>query len=236
MTWLQNELDVMHAAVKKRYRHSRPGDCSYCGKWIKCDMHRHVSTFHLDLGQLWCCPVSWCTVWKGTPQDCMNHVRGAHDVPSDVKSASLDCFFPPWIARHQIWADVLRPCHSGVSNDVLLFSEINISLVHHYRVFRRGLPHYTFCKDYLTRLRVFVSQASAMAQCALSSPVPASSGSPRNVLLERHDVSTPGCARLEFGTFLFVPSHQCQRRMLSGSWRELWSTTAVHEFYRSRFG
>ena len=34
--------------------------------------------------------MSWCTVWKGTPQDCMDHVRGAHDVPWDVKSASLD--------------------------------------------------------------------------------------------------------------------------------------------------
>ena len=55
---------------------SRPGDCSYCGKWIKCDMYRHVSTYHLDLGQLWWCPVSWCTVWKGTPQDCVDHVRG----------------------------------------------------------------------------------------------------------------------------------------------------------------
>ena len=95
MTYLQNELDDMRAAAKKRYRHSRPGDCSYCGKWIKCDMFRHVSTFHLVLGQLWRCPVSWCTVWKGTPQDCMDHVRGAHDVPSDVKSSSLDRFFPP---------------------------------------------------------------------------------------------------------------------------------------------
>ena len=26
MTWLQNELDVMHAAAEKRYRHSRPRD------------------------------------------------------------------------------------------------------------------------------------------------------------------------------------------------------------------
>ena len=50
-----------------------PGDCSYCGKWIKCDMYRHVATYHLEL---WRCPVSWCTVWKGMPQDCMDHVRG----------------------------------------------------------------------------------------------------------------------------------------------------------------
>ena len=62
MVWLQNKQDAMRAAAKKRYRNSWPGDCSYCGKWIKCDMCRHVSTFQLDLGQLWRCPVSWCTV------------------------------------------------------------------------------------------------------------------------------------------------------------------------------
>ena len=36
MTWLQNELDIMRTAAKKRYRHSRPGDCSYCGKCMDC--------------------------------------------------------------------------------------------------------------------------------------------------------------------------------------------------------
>ena len=95
MVWLQNELDAMRAAAKKRYRNSRPGDCLYCGKWIKYDMYRHVS---------------WCR---------------AHDVPSDIKSASLDNFVPPWTVRHQIWADTLKPCHSGVSTDVLLFSKIS---------------------------------------------------------------------------------------------------------------
>ena len=28
------------------------------------DMYRHVSTYHLDLAQLWRSPVSWCTVFK----------------------------------------------------------------------------------------------------------------------------------------------------------------------------
>ena len=53
-------------------------------------IYRHVATYHLDLGELWRCPVSWCTVWKGMPQDCMDHVRGAHDVPSDINLASLE--------------------------------------------------------------------------------------------------------------------------------------------------
>ena len=28
-------------------------------------MYRHVARCHLELAQLWRCPVSWCTVWKG---------------------------------------------------------------------------------------------------------------------------------------------------------------------------
>ena len=81
MVWLHQDLEVMRSEAKKRFRNARPGSCAYCGTWIKCDMYRHVVRFHLDLAQLWRCLVSWCTVWKGTPQDCMDHVRGAHDVP-----------------------------------------------------------------------------------------------------------------------------------------------------------
>ena len=96
MVWLQQDLDTMRAEARKRFRNARPGKCSECHKWIKYDMYRHVATYHLDLAQLWRCPVSWCMVWKGTPQDCMDHVREAHDVPWDIKSACLETFVPPW--------------------------------------------------------------------------------------------------------------------------------------------
>ena len=118
--------------------------------------------------------MSWCTVWKGTPQDCMDHIRGAHDVPWDVQSASLEKFVPPWTVWRQVWTDSLKLCHSGVSTDVLLFSKINESLVHHYRVHKRGLPHLAFQRDYLSCLRVFVSQAAALTQGDMVSPVQSS--------------------------------------------------------------
>ena len=117
----------MRAAAKQRFRQSRPSSCVYCGIWIKCDMYRHVARFHLDLAQLW-----RCTVWKGTPNDCMDHVRGAHDVPWDVKSASLEQFLPQGTVRRQVWSDSMKPQHSGISTDILLFSDINLSLVHHF--------------------------------------------------------------------------------------------------------
>ena len=52
--------------------------------------------------------VSWCTVWKGTPQDCIDHVQGAHDVPWDVKSASMEQSVLPWTVQHQVWLDSLK--------------------------------------------------------------------------------------------------------------------------------
>ena len=67
MGWHQQELEEMHAAAKKRFRQSQLICCMYCGVLINCDMYRHVAQFHLDLAQLWRCPVSWCTVWKITP-------------------------------------------------------------------------------------------------------------------------------------------------------------------------
>ena len=63
---------------------------------------------------------------------------GAHDVPWNIKSASLEKFFPPWMVQRQIWTDALKPCHSGVSTDVLLFSDINLSLAHHYSLQARA--------------------------------------------------------------------------------------------------
>ena len=84
MGWRQKELEEMRSAAKQRFRQSRPSSCVYCGSLIKCDMYR----------QLWWCQVSW-KAWKGTPQDCMDQLRGAHDVPWEVKSASLEKYLPP---------------------------------------------------------------------------------------------------------------------------------------------
>ena len=77
MGWRQKELEEMLSAAKQRFRQSWPSSCVYCGSLIKCDMYRHVA--RLYLAQLWRCPVLWCTVWKGMPQNCMDHLRGAQD-------------------------------------------------------------------------------------------------------------------------------------------------------------
>ena len=80
---------------------------------------------------------------------------GAHDVPRNVKSASLEQFVPPWTVRRQVWSDSLKQRHSGISMDMLLFSDINLSLIHHYRIHKCGLPHNAFRRNYMSRLRAF---------------------------------------------------------------------------------
>ena len=171
MVWLQQELEGMRAEAKQRFRQTRLSSCIYCGTWTKCDMYRHEVKFHLDLTQLWQCPVSWCTVWKGTPQDCMDHIRGAYDVPWNVKSAILEQFFPPWTVRRQVWSDSLKPQHSVVSKDILLFSDVNLSLIHHYRIHKRGLPLVAFRRNYMSQLRALLPLPVAQPANGVLSPV-----------------------------------------------------------------
>ena len=64
--------------------------CRFCGKVIRVDMYRHVARLHLYLVQLWRCPIAWCTTWKGSPQDCLEHVRSGHDAPWVSKTASIE--------------------------------------------------------------------------------------------------------------------------------------------------
>ena len=86
----------------------------------------------------------------------MEHLRNGHDVPWISKTASIERFSPPWTVRREVWTESMRLEHSGISTDILLFSELGSSLTHHYRVYRGGLPHATFRSDYMTRLRALL--------------------------------------------------------------------------------
>ena len=100
----------------------------------------------------------------------MDHLRGAHDVPWAVKSASMEQFIPPWTIRRSVWSDSLKPGHSGISTDVLLFSDTNLSLVHHYRIHKHGLPHIAFRKDYIAHL--LAQSRNGMLSPGSPGPVP----------------------------------------------------------------
>ena len=153
MKWFQQDLEMMRKSAKKEYSQTRPMPCKFCGKVIRVDMYRHVARLHLDLVQLWRCPIAWCTTWKGSPQDCLEHLRNDHDAPWISKTASIEKYAPPWTVRRELWTDSLRVEHSGISTDILLFSELGLSLTQHYRVYRSGLPHAVFRTDYIARVR-----------------------------------------------------------------------------------
>ena len=153
MKWYQQDLELMRKSAKKEYSQTRPMPCRFCGKVIRVDMYRHVARLHRDLVQLWRCPIAWCTTWKGSPQDCLEHLRNGHDAPWISKTASIEKYAPPWTVRRELWTDSLRVEHSGISTDILLFSEVSLSLTQHYRVYKGGLPHAVFRTDYIKRLR-----------------------------------------------------------------------------------
>ena len=107
----------------------------------------------------------------------MDHLRGAHDVPGEIKSASLEKYLPPWTVTKKVWSDSLSAQHSGISTDVLLFSNIHLSLVHHYRIHKRGLPHIAFRRNYLLQLRALLPLPVAPPTARVVSPDSSGSGS-----------------------------------------------------------
>ena len=149
-------MDATGRGCHQMFRQKHLMPCTFCGTIIKSDMYRHVARRHLQFAQLWRCPMSWCTVWRGTPQDLMDHILDGHNVPREIKRASLQRLFPPWTVTRERYAESLSAQHSGISNDVLLLSQVGLSLVHHYRVHKVGRPRAMFRGKYLAQLRALL--------------------------------------------------------------------------------
>ena len=85
--------------------------------------------------------------------------------------------FPPWTVTRQLYAESLTAQHCIISNNVLLFSEVGLSLVHHYRVHMIGRPHAAFRGKYLAQLRSLLPVSTILSTAgrpsgAACSPVP----------------------------------------------------------------
>ena len=61
MKWFQQNLDLMRKSAKREFSQERPMPCRFCRKVIRVNMYRHVARLHLDLVQLWRCPIAWFT-------------------------------------------------------------------------------------------------------------------------------------------------------------------------------
>ena len=121
----QFDLDQMRKECRERFGSTQSGSCTTCGKHIQQNLGKHVALYHMELAQLWRCPVTWCTVWKGTPQDCIDHMRKAHETPLLVKAANLACCFPPSTVSREQWSSLTPSAVSGIA----VFSRIGVSPV-----------------------------------------------------------------------------------------------------------
>ena len=161
MSRYQFDLDNMRKECRELFGSTQSGACTTCGKHIQQNLGRHVILYHMELAQLWRCPVTWCAVWKGTAQDCVDQMRRAHDIPPLVKAANLARWFPPWTVTREQWSIMTRPAISGIAIDTLLFSHIGMLLFHQYRVFDRPGTHGAFRGTYMQRMHTFLEESDA---------------------------------------------------------------------------
>ena len=119
MSRYQHDLERMRTECKERFGCTQSGNCTHCSKYIQQNLGKHIALFHMELAQLWRCPVTWCTVWKGTAQDCVDHLRKTHEISQSVKAANLARYFPPWTVTRSQWPEMTPPAISGVAIDTL---------------------------------------------------------------------------------------------------------------------
>ena len=166
----------------RAFRHNAPGFCPVCEDWIESALDVHMTNVHLEMAQLWRCPVEWCAVWKGSVRACQEHLSEKHGGSSlfDVKNVAK--FIPPWTVFRHVWQTALRPNVSGVAVDARLFHEAGCRLVHRYRVYKDPFPHPAHRDGVIPRLLSCVCRAMAIAQLThLRFSIPASGAPPGHV-------------------------------------------------------
>ena len=158
---------------------------------------------HLELGQLWRCPVAWCVVWKGSGRACLEHLAEKHGGSALKITTNVAQFFPPWTVTRDVWHDALRLDVSGIAVDALLFHEAGSRLVHWYRVYKDPFPHPALRNGVIPRLLSGVGRAMAITRLThLRISIPSSGAPAGRVPME--------CFRLAT-----TPVSQARRRRVS---------------------
>ena len=126
---------------ERAFRHSTPGFCPICQVKIESVLDVHMTISHLELGQLWRCPVEWCAVWKGSVSDCLGHFNEKHGGSAFFALKNVARFFPPWTVTRDVWQAALHPDVSGIAVDAQLFHVAGCRLVHKYQMYKDPFPH-----------------------------------------------------------------------------------------------
>ena len=124
----------------------------------------HMIAIHLELAQLWRCPVEWCAVWQGSVRACLEHLTEKHGGTTFFAMKNVAKFFPPWTVTRSVWLHALRPDVSGIAVDALLFHEVGRRLVHRYQIYRNPFPHPALQDGVVSRLLSCAGRAMAIAQ------------------------------------------------------------------------
>ena len=166
------------------YRYTGRGYCPICETRTDYALDSHMMCHHLDLGQLWRCPVEWCAVWKGSVRECRDHFNEKHSGSETIDFDRVSKAFPAWTVTREFWKRALQPEISGIAVDVSLFHESRRRLVHKYRVYRDPLPHPALREGKISRLISMANRAMAVAQLTqLRLAIPASGNSPGEIPL-----------------------------------------------------
>ena len=161
MSRYQQDLECLRKECKERFGCAQSGNCTHCGKYFQRDLGKRIAFYHMELAQLWRCPVMLCTVWEGTAQDCIDHMRRTHHVQLSVKVANLARFFPPWTVTREQWAAMTMTSISGVVIDTLLFSRVGSPLCHRCRIISRTGSHAAFRGIHMRRLHAFLEESDS---------------------------------------------------------------------------
>ena len=79
----------------KAFRYGGPGYCGVCDIRVYSALDAHMVACHLELGQLWRCPVTWCAVWKGSGRACLKHLAEKHGGSTLEIKTNMAQFPPP---------------------------------------------------------------------------------------------------------------------------------------------
>ena len=76
---------------------------------------------HLELGQLWRCPITWCAVWKGLGRACLEHLAEKHGGSALRITTNVAQFSPhgQWLGKFGMMHRGLpwTPCGAGRITD-----------------------------------------------------------------------------------------------------------------------
>ena len=154
-------MEYLRWACRRQYVNEfgggRPGTCPHCGVYAISDLDEHIINHHLELGQLWRCPVEWCTVWEGSVHDCLYHLRSKHSGTRIRGLKPLGKFFPLWTVPREFWKAALRSDVSQIATDV------NCSR-NRYRVYIDPMPHVSLWDGMIRKIPAFVHRTMAIAQ------------------------------------------------------------------------